>query len=49
MVAIISLVKLTEDLVVEIVKFLSYVYDKIIVLNFLIVKEVSLGTSAGNL
>ena len=49
MVAIISLVKLTEDLVVEIVKFLSYVYDKIIVLNFLIVKEVSLVTSAGNL
>lgn len=49
MVAITSLVKLTEDLVVEIVKFLSYVYDKIIVLNFLIVKEVSLVTSAGNL
>lgn len=49
MVAIISLVKLTVDLVVEIVKFLSYVYDEIIVLNFLIVKEVSLVTSAGNL
>lgn len=49
MVAIISLAKLTEDLVVEIVKFLSYVCDEIIVLNFLIVKEVCLVTSAGNL